>query len=171
MKLLKKLSKKSQHQHIFMKNGGVLPQYVYLLSYQFYQITNNKFIQFKLLRLLHDRIDPTVKILKKNPSTLKRKRVYSDKTPASVPPIGAQSWCLNEEALKRFNRSDANIPVYDYDTDDIQNNSNNDAEDEDNNGKENSNRTNSRKKRKTKKNKNKKRIKNINQNSSIFFFA
>ncbi|RIA88147.1 hypothetical protein C1645_826795 [Glomus cerebriforme] len=74
--------------------------------------------------------------LRKNPPTLKQKRVHLDKTPASVPPIGAQSWCLNEEALKRFNRSSANILVYDYDTDDVQDNSNNDTKDEDNNGEE-----------------------------------
>ncbi|RIA85089.1 hypothetical protein C1645_831293 [Glomus cerebriforme] len=88
---------------------------------------------------------------KKNLPTLKQKRVHLDKTPASVPSIGVQSWCLNEEALKRFNRSSANIPVYDYDTDDVQDNSNNNTEDKDNNREENSNRTNSRKKRKTKK--------------------
>jgi hypothetical protein len=33
-----------------------------------------------------------------------------------VPPIGAPSWCLNENALERFNRSSADIP-YDHDTD------------------------------------------------------
>lgn len=108
---------------------------------------------FKLLRLLHDRIDPTVELLKKKPSTLKRKRAQSSQSrynTSNVPPIGAPSWCLNQEALNRFNRSDDNT-VYDYDTDDNQNNSDNNTEDE-NNGQEIP-------KRKKKKNKKQKRNK------------
>ncbi|CAB5371872.1 unnamed protein product [Rhizophagus irregularis] len=88
---------------------------------------------------------------------------------SSIPPIGAPSWCLNQEALNQFNRSSINILVYDYDTDDIQNNSDNDTEDESINNEEISNRTNSNK-RKKKKLKNKKEVKNINQNNPIFFF-
>jgi hypothetical protein len=44
--------------------------------------------------------------------------------------MGAPSWCLNEEALKRFNRSSVDIPVYDYDTDDTQDNTDNSSEHE-----------------------------------------
>lgn len=67
--------------------------------------------------MLHERIDPTVDLLRKNQPRLKRKRVETDKDgTASVPPISAPSWCLNEEALKKFNRSTDHIPIYDYDT-------------------------------------------------------
>ncbi|CAB4476184.1 unnamed protein product [Rhizophagus irregularis] len=44
-----------------------------------------------LLRLLHDRIDPTVELLKKKPLTLKRKRAQSSQSrynTSNVPPIG-----------------------------------------------------------------------------------
>jgi len=88
--------------------------------------------------------------IKKKPSTLKRKKAQSRDNTSSVPPIGAPSWCLNQEALERFNRSSINIPVYDYDTDDTQNNSNNDTEDENNNEEKIQNRTNSSKKKKRK---------------------
>lgn len=111
---------------------------------------------FKLLRLLHDRIDPTVELLKKKPSTLKRKRAQSSQSrynTSNVPPIGAPSWCLNQEALNRFNRSDDNT-VYDYDTDDNQNNSDNNTEGE-NDGEE----IPKRKKKKNKKQKRNKRNK------------
>ncbi|GBC49152.1 hypothetical protein GLOIN_2v1792247 [Rhizophagus irregularis DAOM 181602=DAOM 197198] len=114
-----------------------------------------------LLRLLHDRIDPTIKLLKKKSPTLKRKRAQLRYNTSSIPPIGAPSWCLNQEALKQFNRSSINIPVYDYDIDDIQNNSDNDTEDESINNEEIPNRTNSnkRKKKKTKKQKRSKKHK------------
>lgn len=77
---------------------------------------------------MHDRIDPTVNLLRKNQSTLKYKRVQP-REESSAPPIGAPSWCLNEEALERFNRSKDNIPKYDYDTDtsDIDDNDNENA--------------------------------------------
>jgi hypothetical protein len=77
---------------------------------------------------LHDRIDPTVNLLRKNPSTLKYKRVQP-REESSTPPIGAPNWCLNKEALERFNRSEYNIPEYDYDTDtsDIDDNDNGNA--------------------------------------------
>jgi hypothetical protein len=118
---------------------------------------------FKLLRLLHDRIDPTVKLLKKKPLTLKRKRAQSSQSrynTSNVPPIGVPSWCLNQNALEQFNYSNVNIPVYDYNTDD-QDNSDNDIEDENNNEEEIQNRTNSskKKKKKTKKRSNQKKNK------------
>ncbi|PKC57568.1 hypothetical protein RhiirA1_472293 [Rhizophagus irregularis] len=55
---------------------------------------------------------------------LKRKSIQVDKNPASVPPIGTPSWCLNEDALKKFNCQTDNIPIYDYDTEDHDNSSN-----------------------------------------------
>ena len=76
--------------------------------------------------MLHKRIDPTVKFMRKKQPTIKQKSVQVDKS-TSVPPIGAPSWCLNEEALNKFNRPTNNIPIYDYDTEDHGNN-NNDSE-------------------------------------------
>ncbi|GET67284.1 hypothetical protein GLOIN_2v1488788 [Rhizophagus irregularis DAOM 181602=DAOM 197198] len=55
--------------------------------------------------------------LKKKPPNLKCKRVLDKTETVSVPPAGAPSWCLNREALEKFNRLTKNIPVYDYDTD------------------------------------------------------
>lgn len=78
---------------------------------------NNLIYLFKLRRLLHDRIEPTVEKLRKKPQTLNIKRAQRCKTTTSVPPIGAPNWCLTEEALRRFNRSTKNVPIYDYDTD------------------------------------------------------
>ena len=113
-----------------MINGGVLLQYVYLLFYQFYLSKTLIVIYlFKLLRLLHDRIDPTVELLKKKPQTLKRKEADNTST-SSVPPTGAPSWCLNHEALKQFNRSSDNVPVFDYDTDEDNTDNNNIDNDE-----------------------------------------
>jgi len=111
-----------------MKNGGVLLQYVYLLFYWFYLSKTLIVIYlFKLLRLMHDRIDPTIDMLKRKP-LLKRKKTQRTEN-SSIPPTGAPSWCLSREALERFNRSSVNIPVYDYDTDEVQdNNSDNDTE-------------------------------------------
>ena len=74
----------------------------------------------KLRRLLHERIDLTVELLRKNPAIQRIKRVQRYKTTTSIPPKGAPSWCLNQQALERLNRSTNNIPVYDYDTEDIQ---------------------------------------------------
>jgi hypothetical protein len=47
-----------------------------------------------------------------------------------VPPAGAPSWCLNREALEKFNRLTKNIPVYDYDTDESIIQDNNGADDD-----------------------------------------
>ena len=63
-------------------------------------------------------MDPTVELLRKKEPILKRKRTNKDKT-TSVPPIGAPSWCLNEEALRRLGRSADNIQNYDLEDDDI----------------------------------------------------
>lgn len=72
-----------------------------------------------------------------------------------MPPIGTPSWCLNENALERFNRSNINIPVYDYNTDSAQDESDNDIEHE-SSGEETTNKINrtnpsKKKKRKSKK--------------------
>jgi hypothetical protein len=107
--------------------------------------------------LLHERIDPAVELLRKKQRTLKIKRVEKYKTTTNKPPTGAPSWCLNKEALKRFNRLTNNIPVYDYDTEESQeydNGDHNDTEDDN----EEKNRANSNKrKRKTKKKSKKKK--------------
>ncbi|GET54386.1 hypothetical protein GLOIN_2v1847224 [Rhizophagus irregularis DAOM 181602=DAOM 197198] len=93
-----------------------------------------------LQRLLHDRIDPTTKT-----------------ETASVPPAGAPSWCLNREALEKFNRLTKNIPVYDYDTDESIIQDNNGADDDIDNNVVNNKNNNKRKKKKNKsKSKNKK---------------
>ena len=145
-----------------MTNGGVLLQYVYLLFYQYYLSKTLIVIYlFKLLRLLHDRIDPTVELLRKKLLTLERKKARSRGDTSRVPPIGAPSWCLNQEALERFNRSNVNILVYDDDTDNIQDNCDSDNEDEINDEGEIPDRTNygKRKKKKTKKKSKQKRNK------------
>src|ERR1043166_5745652 len=142
--------------------------YIYYFIGFIYQKHSSIYL-FKLLRLLHDRIDPTVKLLRKNLSDLENNKTLRKDT-SSVPPIGVPSWCLNKDALERFNRSNVNIPVYDHDTDSVQENDS-DIEDE-SNDKENPNGTNPSKKRreKVKKVRNKKEIRNINQNNSMFFF-
>ena len=71
-----------------------------------------------------------VESLRKKQPDLKRRRIQRDKNPASVPPSGAPSWCLNHEALKQFNRSSDNVPVFDYDTDE-DNTDNNNIDDDD----------------------------------------
>ena len=57
---------------------------------------------------------------------MKTKRV-PQRCKTSTPPAGAPNWCLNTEALRKFNRLTNNIPLYDYDTeeDDHSNNSEN----------------------------------------------
>ena len=105
--------------------------------------------------MLHEQIDPTVEQLRKKQLTLKQKQIHSDKT-TSVPLIGALSWCLNWEALRKFNRSIKNILIYDYDTDEE------DIQDQDQDHNDNNNEVNNsskRKKRKTKKLKEKKQKK------------
>ena len=56
-------------------------------------------------------------LLRSKPITSRRKRVDVNKNPLGVPPIGAPSWCLNEEALRKFGRPTNNIPIYDHNTD------------------------------------------------------
>ena len=111
--------------------------------------------------MLHDRIDLTVEMLRKKPLTLKRKRVQGDKT-TSVPPIGAPSWCLNREALEKFNRITEDIPLYDYDTDE---DNNNNSEEDTNKNKENPSK---RKRKKSKQKEEKQKKKNQNQSSLLF---
>ena len=68
----------------------------------------------------------------------------------STPPAGAPNWCLNTEALRKFNCSTNNIPLYDYDTED--DHSNNNSENDENR----ENRENTRKRKKNSKHKKKK---------------
>src|SRR5690349_6475285 len=105
----------------------------YFISFK--NINSNLIYLFKLQHLLHNRIDPTVQLMKKNQPQLKYKRAQEDQT-TSVPPSGTPSWYLNGEALEKFNRETDNIPIYDYDTnedneEDHGNNSNNTEEDDD----------------------------------------
>lgn len=98
--------------------------------------------------------------MRKKQPNLKQKRVQTDKN-NSVPPIGAPSWCLNEEALKKFNRPTNNIQIYDYDTEE-HNNSNNDSEDDitdDDESREKRRKTNDNESRKRKKSSKQKRRK------------
>lgn len=102
--------------------------------------------------MLHKRIDPAVELLRQKPQNLKTKRIEKYKSTNDQPPIGAPSWCLNEEALKRFNRPTNNIPVYDYDTaEESDNNNHNDIEDDNEEG--NGPNSNKRKKKNQKKSK------------------
>jgi hypothetical protein len=120
--------------------------YIYiLLSFYFISFKNKNFnliYLFKLQNLLHNRIDPTVNLLRKQPPSLNRKRKQDDKI-TTVPPIGAPSWCLNNMALIKFGRDTDNIPSYDRDSDEVQDeedgdiqerntDSNNNSEDENN---------------------------------------
>ncbi|GBC49169.2 hypothetical protein GLOIN_2v1886452 [Rhizophagus irregularis DAOM 181602=DAOM 197198] len=96
-------------------------------------------------------------LLRKKPPNLKCKRVLDKTETASVPPVGAPSWCLNREALEKFNRLTKNIPVYDYDTDESIIQDNNGADDDVDNNVVNNKNNNKRKKKKNKsKSKNKK---------------
>jgi hypothetical protein len=67
--------------------------------------------------------------LRKKKPNLKQKRVSDDKNPSVPPPVSASSWCLNEEALRKFNRLTENIPIYD-DTEDQDGDSESDASDD-----------------------------------------
>ena len=73
--------------------------------------------------------------MKKKQSQLKYKRAQEDQT-TSVSPISTPSWCLNKEALDKFNCATDNILIYNYDIDedneeDYGNKSNNTEEDDD----------------------------------------
>ena len=48
-----------------MKNGGVLQQYVYFTILIFIKYNANSTYLFKLKRLLHHRVNPTVQLLEK----------------------------------------------------------------------------------------------------------
>src|SRR5437667_3918456 len=95
-----------------MKNGGVLQQYVYFTILIFIKYNANSTYLFKLKRLLHYRVNPTVQLLQKKESIFKQKRANRNKT-NNVPPIGASSWCLSIEALEKFGRPTDNVPNYD----------------------------------------------------------
>lgn len=86
---------------------------------------------------------------------MKTKRVLQ-RCKTSTPPAGAPNWCLNTEALRKFNRSTNNIPLYDYDTeeDDHSNNSENNENRESSENREN--RENTRKRKKNSKQKKRK---------------
>ena len=105
----------------------------YFISFK--NINFNLIDLFKLQHLLHNQIDPTVKLMKKKQSQLKYKRAQEDQT-TSVLPISTSSWCLNRKILKKFNCTTDNILVYDYNTDedneeDHGNKSNNTEENDD----------------------------------------
>jgi hypothetical protein len=157
-----------------MEDGGVLLQYVFMIflfiSLNFLLFFTNslrinyykyKIQLFKLCHLLHKRIDPAAEILRKKPQSMKTKRAENFKTTTDELPVGVPNWCLNQEALKRFNRPTNNIPVYDYDTEESQeydNGNHNDIEDD--NEETNSNK---RKRKKKKKPKKKEERSSINQ--------
>ena len=68
---------------------------------------------------------------------LKIKRVQRCKSMTSIPPAGAPNWCLNAEALRKFNRSNNKIMLYDYDTENDHNNNSENDEDESRENREN----------------------------------
>jgi hypothetical protein len=84
----------------------------------------------KLQRLLHDRIDPTVNLLRKKEDQMRKKRVQRCKSVTNLPPKGVPSWCLNRQALEKLNRSTNNIPVYDYSDTDEEHDSSHDTDNE-----------------------------------------
>src|SRR5436190_23785027 len=88
--------------------------FIIILFISFENINSNLIYSFKLQHLLHNRIDPTVNLMRTKPLQFKYKRVQRDKTTSNIPPIGAPNWCLNEEALEKFNRATDNIQVYDH---------------------------------------------------------
>jgi hypothetical protein len=96
--------------------------------------------------------------LRKKKPNLKQKRVSGDKNPGVPPPVGAPSWCLNEEALRKFNRSTENIPIYD-DTKDQDGDSESDASDDGSKENRKRKRNKSSKQKKRKKSKRSKRSK------------
>lgn len=59
-------------------------------------------------------------MLRKNQPTLNRKRINKYKT-ISAPPIGTPSWCLNTEALNKLGRSTDNIPNYNFEDEEVNN--------------------------------------------------
>ena len=109
--------------------------FIIVLFISFENIKSNLIYSFKLQHLLHNRIDPTVKLMRTKLLQFKYKRVQRDKTISNIPPIGAPNWCLNEEALEKFNRATDNIPVYDDIDDDSEDddrgNNGNNTEDDD----------------------------------------
>lgn len=130
----------------------------------FKNIDFNLFIYlFKLQNLLHNRIDPTVKLLRKQPPNLNRKKKQEDRT-TTVPPIGAPSWCLNNMALIKFGRDTNNIPSYDCNSDEVQDEEDGDIQDHntDSNNSEDENDDNGSSSHKRKK-KNKSRKKGLKQ--------
>jgi hypothetical protein len=119
------------------------------------------YLLFKLRHLLHDRIDPTVELLRKQPPNLKRKRTVQNNKNDELPPIGTPDWCLNIEALEKLGRSDRNIPNYDPDDDNPDDNISEDrpANYDNNSDRDNSESSKSRKEKKRKKKVNKHKTK------------
>jgi len=147
-----------------MKNGGVLQQYVYFTILIFIKYNANSTYLFKLKRLLHYRVNPTVQLLRKKESIFKQKRANRNKT-NNVPPIGAPSWCLSIEALEKFGRPTDNVPNYDpegedEDIEDIEDeNSDHQNDESDNNIAESSRKKKKKKKQKRRKEKEKQKRK------------
>jgi hypothetical protein len=124
------------------------------------------FILFKLKHLLHNRIDPTVELLRKKQPILKR--VKKNKTNDNgAPPIGAPSWCLNKEALEKLGRLTNDIPHFDLEDSDFndiddrysEDHQNDESGDYNNNGTAESSKRNNNYKRKNKSHKQKRKTK------------
>ena len=150
-----------------MKNGGVLQQYVYFTILIFIKYNANSTYLFKLKRLLHHWVNPTIQLLWKKESIFKQKRANRNKT-NNVPPIGAPSWCLSIEALEKFGRPTDNVPNYDpegedediEDIEDIEDeNSDHQNDESDNNIAESSRKKKKKKKQKRRKEKEKQKRK------------
>ena len=111
---------------IFCSMYTIVNSIFFIISFK--NIDFNLIYLFKLKHLLHNRIDPTVELLRKKPPSLNRKRKQEDKI-NTIPPIGAPSWCLNNMALIKFGRDTDNIPSYDCDSDEIQDEEDGDIQD------------------------------------------
>ena len=99
---------------IFCSMYTIVNSIFFIISFK--NIDFNLIYLFKLKHLLHNRIDPTVELLRKKPPSLNRKRKQEDKI-NTIPPIGAPSWCLNNMALIKFGRETDNILSYDHNSD------------------------------------------------------
>ncbi|GBC17832.2 hypothetical protein GLOIN_2v1884425 [Rhizophagus irregularis DAOM 181602=DAOM 197198] len=102
---------------IWPKFGRFALLLICLISTSVYIKHSGVLLHNYLLCLLYDQIDLTVEKLMKKPRILKIKRVQKCKTTTSMPPVDIQNWCLTDETLKRFNRSTNEIPTYNYNTD------------------------------------------------------
>src|SRR5436305_14731719 len=156
-----------------MKNGGVLQQYVYFTILILIKYNANSTYLFKLKRLLHHRVNPTVQLLRKKESIFQQKKANRNKT-NNVPPIGTSSWCLSIKALEKFGRPTDNVPNYDPEgeDEDIENiedeNSDHQNDESDNNIAESSRKKKRRNKKEERRRRNKKeKKKKIKQENDL----